>query len=66
MALSFRKKPLAGGGLEVEELNENLEGAGWRILRFVEQECNRSKDGFALTVEIEEKGLGRTYPRQIV
>ena len=25
VAVDFRKRPLAGGGLEVEELNENLE-----------------------------------------
>ncbi len=54
VAVDFRTKPLSGGRLEVAELNENLEGAGWHILRFIEQECPHSEDGFVLTVEIKE------------
>ena len=38
--VDFRDKPTPGERLEVEELNENLEGTRWKIIRFVEQECN--------------------------
>jgi len=53
--IDFRNKPLAGGRPEIEELNENLEDAGWKIIRFIEQECNHcGEDDFVLTVEIKE------------
>ena len=40
--VDFRDKPTPGERLEIEELNENLEGARWKIIRFIEQECDRS------------------------
>ena len=68
--VDFRDKPTPGERLEVEELNENL-GNGrqrrWKIIRFIEQECDHRQslrtrdargrrmrcceDGFVLTVE---------------
>ena len=64
--VDFRDKPTPGERLEVKELNENLEGTRWKIIRFIEQECDRQslhtraargrrmqccEDGFVLTVE---------------
>ena len=52
--VDFRDKPTPGERLEIEELNENLEGAGWHIIRFIEQECPESEAAVMLTVEIKE------------
>jgi len=54
VGVDFRDKPWGGGRLEVGELNDNLEGAGWKVIRFIEQECVHSEGGFVLTVEIKE------------
>ncbi len=55
IAVKIRTKPSAGGKFEVEEVNEYLEGAKWRVRRFVAQECEPPKGGFELMAEMEWK-----------
>ncbi len=57
--VDFRDKPTPGERREVEELNENLVGTRWKVIRFIEQECNQSEDGFVVAVQLDCGGSGR-------
>ena len=49
--VDFRRKPTAGGRFEAEEINDNLEGAGWCVNRFIARECANDQS-FEIMVEI--------------
>ena len=52
VAVEVRTEPAAGGRFEVDEVNENLEGAGWQVRRFVAHDCDRAEGGFELMAEM--------------